>query len=120
MANVISTVLVVDDLSEMLRAFQRHFAGRGEVVTVSSPDEAIAVLEAAEVAAILTDYQMPGRDGVDLLEEVQRGGPRTRGFLMSGAVVPGIAELMAGGLVEKFFATPMDVAVLFAVLTTAR
>ena len=117
---VTATILLVDDRPDMLRAFRRQFARHAKVVMAANADEALAVLDAVEVTVILTDYQMPGRDGVDLLREVQRRWPRTRRFLMSGDQVPGIADLMAGGLVETFFTKVADFAAVVAVLAAAR
>jgi signal transduction histidine kinase len=72
------SILFVDD-EEMSR---NHFARANRadycVHVAQSADEAIAVLRehGAEIAVLVTDYRMPGRDGDDLLRQVAQEYPQ--------------------------------------------
>lgn len=68
-----STVLVVDDESGARRALIRLLAKEGyETVEASDGMEALRALEAKTPDVILLDLMMPGMDGLELLEALQR------------------------------------------------
>lgn len=83
----VSSVLVVDDdegvrlvLSEQLRDFGL------EVATAESAERALAMLRngAATTEFVLTDFSMPGLDGMALLAAVHEEWPAIRGAIMTG------------------------------------
>lgn len=67
-------VLLVDDEPQACKWFSRLYGDEFVVFTAGGVDEALALLAVRghEVAVLLTDYRMPGRDGVSLLAEVQQ------------------------------------------------
>jgi len=68
-----STVLVVDDESGTRHALMRLLANEGyETVGAGDGREALRALEAATPDVILLDLMMPGMDGIELLEALQR------------------------------------------------
>ena len=116
------TILLVDDQPAILRALRRQLARQAKFTVVAAPsvDDAIATLETTDITMILTDYEMEGRNGVDLLREVRSRWPGTRRFLMSGAMVPAADELIGSGLVERFFAKPLEFAAILAALMATQ
>ncbi len=86
-------VLVVDDEEEPRRGTQRLLQSGGlRVVTCSGGEEALAALETEEFGVVLTDYRMPGMDGVRLLARVREGWPDTERILMTGAADADVLE----------------------------
>ncbi|WBY01992.1 hybrid sensor histidine kinase/response regulator [Ramlibacter tataouinensis] len=67
-------ILFVDDDERSRKWFARSFAGEFEVATAASADEALALLAegSGRFAVLVTDYRMPGQDGMRLLCRVQR------------------------------------------------
>jgi two-component system response regulator PhcR len=67
------SILFVDDEAPSRKWFARCFGGEFEVETAAGADEALALLadRGGRFAAIVTDYRMPGRDGMALLRQVQ-------------------------------------------------
>ncbi|MEN6610456.1 MAG: PAS domain S-box protein [Methanoregulaceae archaeon] len=68
-----SALLYVDDESNLL-TIAKHFleaAGEFTVVTSTSASEAIQLLQEQEFDAIISDYEMPGMDGIAFLKEVR-------------------------------------------------
>ena len=67
-------VLFVDDEAPSRKWFLRCFGDEFEVVAAAGADEALAVLadRGRQFAVLLTDYRMPGQDGMKLLRQVQR------------------------------------------------
>jgi two-component system response regulator PhcR len=67
------TVLYVDDEAASRRWFARALADEFSIVTAGSVDEALALLaeRGASFAVLMTDFRMPGADGLKLLRAVQ-------------------------------------------------
>jgi PAS domain S-box-containing protein len=71
-------VLHVDDerdFAELTATFLAREIDRIDVVTAASADEALAVLADEDVDCVVSDYDMPGRNGIELLERVRRTRP---------------------------------------------
>ena len=78
-------ILVVED-SELVRHFAESFltvAGY-EVKVASNAQEALKHLESERVDLMLTDYDMPGMNGLELIKEVAPRWPETKLVLASG------------------------------------
>lgn len=80
-------ILVVDDV-ELLRDFAQNFLEMAgfTVLTAKNGEEAIQILEnsAKPVDIILTDYNMPSMNGVDLVKRVSARWPKIKFILASG------------------------------------
>ncbi len=74
-------LLVVDDMSTSRGLIVQALEGFGlaHVETAESGEEALTVLQRAPVHLVLSDYNMPGMSGLDLLARV-RATPATRGI----------------------------------------
>ena len=59
------------DFAEMAAALLERENDRFRVETASNADEALERLEAAAFDCIVSDYDMPGRDGIEFLEAVR-------------------------------------------------
>ncbi|SIT37316.1 Response regulator receiver sensor signal transduction histidine kinase [Paraburkholderia ribeironis] len=72
------SILFVDDEEMSRNHFARAIRADYCVHVAQSADEAIAVLSqyGAEIAVLVTDYRMPGRDGDDLLRQVAQEYPQ--------------------------------------------
>ena len=93
-------ILLVDDEVTLLRAFGRAL-GRSSLVTeahcAAAAKEALA---AATFDVVVTDYNMPGVDGIALLTFVAEFYPATRRILISGRRPP------TSPVVEAFLEKP--------------
>jgi two-component system, response regulator PdtaR len=94
-------VLVVDD-EPLVRLDTMHMLYRAgfEVCEAASAHEAMAVLdERSDVTVLVTDVQMPGRNGVDLAKHVRETHPSIAVLLLSGHTrpddMPGDVEFMS-------------------------
>ena len=67
-------VLVVDDEAGVRESLRVLLSGECEVETASSGDEALRSLAAAPADLVVLDLVMPGKSGLDVLEELSSAG----------------------------------------------
>ena len=78
-------VLLVDDDDLILRAFKRDMAGTDFVVSLAnSAAEGLVEIENHPYAVVISDFNMPGMDGIAFFEEVKRRNPNIVRILTSG------------------------------------
>jgi CheY-like chemotaxis protein len=78
-------ILVVDDVPEVADLVGALLAPTGAVVvTESDPAQALRRLKEERVDLIVSDFRMPGIDGLTLLQEARRLHPRAGRVLMTG------------------------------------
>ncbi len=78
------TVLVVDDESFVLRLLVRALEQTFEVVTCESATEALARIKQGGLAAAVSDINLPGMTGLDLLRAVREQDPDLPVVLVTG------------------------------------
>ena len=79
-----SCILVVDDDEGVRENLAELFEVVGySVLTAGNAVEAMEKLSAHEVDLLLTDYRMPGPNGVELIESARRTKPGMRAVLMT-------------------------------------
>jgi PAS domain S-box-containing protein len=68
------SILYVDDEPGLVALLRRYLQQTGEfnVLTAGSGPEALALLERHPVDVVVSDYQMPGMNGIELLRECRR------------------------------------------------
>ncbi|KAA1260740.1 Hydrogenase transcriptional regulatory protein hupR1 [Rubripirellula obstinata] len=66
-------ILYVDDELIALKYFTQFYGEKFDVLTASSADEAIKLIEQdpRQISVLVTDQKMPGRTGVELMEHVR-------------------------------------------------
>jgi len=109
-ANPPWTLLAVDDEPNILAALRRLFRATGwRILTAAHAEEALALLATEPVDAVLSDMRMPGMDGVQFLERVSRGWPRTARLLLTGQADLGstIAAINRGRL-HRYITKPWN------------
>jgi two-component system response regulator PhcR len=102
---------MVDDEPQACKWFARLYGDEFTVLTAASVDEALVLLgeRSHEVAVLLTDFAMPGRDGVALLGEVRRLYPHVGRLLVSAYADKDVAmSAVNQGQVEKILEKPLD------------
>jgi DNA-binding NtrC family response regulator len=80
------TVMIVDDevmVATALRSFL-ELETPYRVLTYTSPAEALAALQTEQVDVIVSDYMMPGMDGVTFLRSARDARPLTSRILLTG------------------------------------
>jgi len=81
-----ATVMIVDD-EEMVAMSLRSFLELEtsyNVLTYTSPEEALAGLDEGPVHVVLADFYMPDMDGITFLKEVRSRNPQATRILLTG------------------------------------
>jgi len=115
------TILLVDDEPHILSAMTRSLRNTGyEMLTAGSGIQALSIMETTNIKVIVSDEQMEGMRGSELLAEVQKRFPRTLRILLSGHVTQEMAmRAVNEGGIYRFFAKPWDDALLRLALFSA-
>ncbi len=78
-------VLFVDDSVELLAAIRRRLRKQLDITTAESSDEALELIKTkGPFAVIVTDQNMPGKDGLALLQEVTKTCPNAIRIMLTG------------------------------------
>ncbi len=103
-------ILCVDDEPYVLKSLRRLFIQTEfDPVFANSGQEALALIADEEFAAVITDYRMPGMNGVELLGHVFQRTAKTARLVLSGyADVSTVLEAVNNGRVDKFIPKPWD------------
>jgi DNA-binding NtrC family response regulator len=81
-----------------------------EVLTAVGADAALGVLAEQRVDVIVSDIDMPGTNGLELLRRVRSERPEVLRMMLTGAAtVERALDAINGGEVVRFFTKPFDV-----------
>ncbi len=85
-------ILIVDDERVIRELLTEHFNSHGfRVITVNNAFEALAQIATMDVDLMLCDIDMPGKDGISLLQEVKITRPELDVVMVTGVVDTGTA-----------------------------
>jgi|SRR5215813_5089751 len=104
-----SSVLVIDDEPVVLELFQRALGEKGlSIRTAQNADEALALLEREGFGCVLTDKNLPGLDGIEIVRRVRKSQPFCACIVMTGYASTGSAvEALRLGAVD-YLEKPFD------------
>lgn len=104
-----ATVLVVDDEPGIRESIQHILFDEEwlELLVAESGPEALSVIEENEVDVLLSDFAMPGMNGLQLMDAARRKHPDMIRILLSGKI--DLQDVMAAfnsGLISRFIVKP--------------
>jgi DNA-binding NtrC family response regulator len=94
-----SLVLLVDDEKSILDVLSLGFKKAGlSVMTAATAEDAIVLLEVHKFAAVVTDKNLPGKSGLELLKLINQNYPHCARLLITGFVsTESVLEAMRQG-----------------------
>ncbi len=103
-------ILCVDDEPNVLNALKRLFLDEPYIIlTATSGQEGLEIIEKEDVQIIISDYRMPGMNGVDFLKEARKKWPDTVRIVLSGyADAAAIVSAINEGQIYKFVPKPWN------------
>ena len=101
-------VLFVDDEVFILRALKRQFMDSGyDIIMAGSGKEGLKILSERPVQVIISDYYMPGMNGIEFMDEVLKRWPETVRIMMSGSADQSVFNRALNcGLIHRFIPKP--------------
>lgn len=106
-------VLIVDDDEDLLDALVSalsRLSPRLAFVGARTVEAALGILGKAEVALVVSDYHLPGTDGVQFLAKVAQQNPGVRRVLLTGDPDRDLGPMaQTGAGVDRLFIKPVDI-----------
>jgi CheY-like chemotaxis protein len=109
------TILIVDDDPEaliLLRRLLLSITRHCEIVAVESGIAALALTAQRPVALVITDYHMPGMNGVQLTGAIKAASPETRVAVITAYDVHDVARRAKAVAADYVMAKPYMLAQL--------
>jgi CheY-like chemotaxis protein len=106
-----AVVLVEDEpaILMILRRVLRDVVGSHDIILAEGGAEALAQLALRPVPVLITDYRMPGMDGMELTKAVKAAWPATRVIMITADLGADVeAQAYAAG-VDYFLVKPFPV-----------
>ncbi len=104
-------LLLVDDEESILRSLRRTLrrCARG-ILTAANGEEALQILDQdSDVQVVVSDFRMPGMDGVEFLRRVKERWPRIQRVMLTGyADHRAIEDAINRSEVYRFISKPWD------------
>lgn len=102
------TILLVDDSFVSLRGMARMLKKTWETDVASDAEEAIYMIRRNRYTVVISDCDMPGKDGIWLLEQTSEVSPNTIRILASGGESERFVPHLKSGLVHCFLTKPIS------------
>ncbi len=108
MTQPLATVLLVDDEPEILEGLRRTLRREPyRLVTAGSADEALRLIAAESIDVIISDIDMPGTNGLELVARIRRDHPAIVRLLLTGdASLEAALQAINQGEVHRFLVKP--------------
>jgi DNA-binding NtrC family response regulator len=101
-----ATILIVDDDTLIRDTLHELLSGAHECHTADRAEQALAYLEMESYDAVLTDINMPGLSGHDLLNHIRSTHPATPVIVISGIALEDTAAVFNQLGVFAYFTKP--------------
>ena len=107
-------ILIVDDDYDIRNILSRYLLIQGfEVETADNGLEALEIFTEMYFDAVLTDFQMPGMDGIKLADQIRKHDPKKLIIMMtSNRLMSSQEEELVDYVVEK----PFELNEIYAIL----
>lgn len=110
-------ILLVDDDIDYLYLLGMFLKAEGfEVTTVSDGFKALDVLRSNKIRIVITDFNMPGMDGIELAARVREQYSSTHVVLVTGKKLSEIVEAAAKTGISEMFSKPVELQRFLAVI----
>jgi CheY-like chemotaxis protein len=106
-------ILVVDDDQDVLEMADCFFKRAGvDVRCAESGEKALEMILETGFSAIITDFNMPGMNGVELAEKVRQTAPSIPIFLITGRPSQELYELATQAGIRSILPKPLHLEAL--------
>jgi DNA-binding NtrC family response regulator len=111
------TVLIVDDEKSIFVNLKEFVGDKCQVLTAESAPEAMLLLKRNKVHVVISDYKMPGQNGLAFLIDAKRLYPGTIRVLMTAyADMDLVVRALNEGEIHRFLSKPFKILEFRAIL----
>ena len=115
-----NSVFVVDDDSSAARFLARALKLEGfDTAIFGSGEDFLRALETQTPSVVILDHDLPGRNGLQVLETLQTTGVMPRVVMITGREALGLREAVLRAGATGFAVKPIDLDSLFALVNGA-
>lgn len=116
MSTVMKSILLVDDDADYLRLFKNFLIGEGLMVQcAANGEEALSLLQYANINLMITDLNMPGMDGIELARKALEMFPSLSVILSTGSLT-NITQIAGDAGIRMILNKPFDPQRMLAVV----
>ncbi len=114
-------LLLVDDEANILRSVQRVLRrGEWQIETAPDAERGLEMFKAFSPEVVISDFRMPGMNGVEFLSRIKQTSPRTQRIMLTGhADQHAIEEAVNRSEIFRFVAKPWNDAQLLMTVQSA-
>jgi response regulator RpfG family c-di-GMP phosphodiesterase len=112
-------IMLLDDDVNVLSGYKRNFRNKYDIIDVSKPDEAIKIFSKhdKQIKVVVSDYKMPGMDGIQFLYLVKNVSPDTVRIMLTGyAELKTAVKAVNEGNIFRFLTKPCQSDILAAAI----
>jgi two-component system probable response regulator PhcQ len=102
------TILCIDDEAAILTALQRELSSQCRVLVANGPAQALAVLAKEPVDLVVSDFRMPGMDGLQLLHLLRKTYPKVVRIVLTANELDPASTEVAEAEAFRFLAKPWN------------
>lgn len=111
-------ILLVDDDEWIRDSLRLYFEAEGcRIVAIETAEEAIEALHRQDYDIIITDYKLPGMDGVEFFRRIQNSHPNTIKILITAYKSEVVVDEAKKAGVQHLIAKPFTSETIEASLT---
>ncbi len=102
-------LLIVDDEPAILESLEMTLGSDYRVLTASSGEEGLKILEREEIALIIADQVLPSMSGVEFLERAIEINPRAIRMMLTGyADIGSLVRAINEGRIYRYISKPWE------------
>ena len=107
-----SKILIVDDEEDLTWSISKSLMRENdllEIICVHSGDEALKILEKISFDLVISDIRMPGKNGLELMDQIRKNHPQTKMIIMTAYGSPVIEEKIKKTKNAYYVEKPFDI-----------
>jgi two-component system response regulator GlrR len=106
-------LVIVEDDVNIKEALQSYFGDQNKVLTFANAEEALAAeAQVEKVNVFIMDYRLPGKDGVELFQELRPRHPKAKYILITGEMNYDVADNTRRLGLDALILKPFDFTIL--------
>jgi response regulator RpfG family c-di-GMP phosphodiesterase len=103
------SILYIDDEVNNLVAFKANFRRDYNIFTTENTDEAMTFLKGNKIQIVITDQRMPGKTGVEFLQDVMKEFPDPIRILLTGySDIEVVIDSINKGQIFRYLTKPFN------------